>query len=202
MSAAKTTPSGSGLDEALLLRVRDRDPAAMGHFFEHFYDRVYGYLASLLRDRSAAEDLAQETFLKLHGALDRLDPSRDPAPWVFTVASNLARDHWRSGKQRTARQADAEEIETLPSESAGDDPLATLEQQEQARQVRRALAALPEDARQVILLRSFQEMGFPQIAETLGLSEDAVRQRHSRAVKRLGEDMTKQNRGTDTRERP
>ena len=48
MSAAKSTLNGSGLDEALLLRVRHRDPAAMGLFFEHFYDRVFGYLASLV----------------------------------------------------------------------------------------------------------------------------------------------------------
>ena len=156
-------------------------------FFEHFYDRVFGYVASLLRNRDRAEDIAHEAFLRLHKSIDKLDPSRDPAPWVFTVVSNLVRDHWRSKEYRVGRQqGDMEEIERLPSAGSGGQHEA-LEKEESAKAIRLALAELSEDDREIILLRTYQEMDTDQVAEILGIRVDAVRQRHSRAVKRLGE---------------
>lgn len=69
--------------------------AAMEAFFDHYYDRVSGYPVQARRDRALAGDLTQEAFLHMHRGLERLDPGRDPTPWVFTVAANVLRDHWR-----------------------------------------------------------------------------------------------------------
>jgi RNA polymerase sigma factor (sigma-70 family) len=174
------------LEEAVLRRVQNREPAAMEIFFEHFYDRVYGYVASLLRDRTLAEDIAHEAFLRLHKSLEKIDPSRDPAPWVFTVVSNIVRDHWRSKTHRVSKDSsELSEIEELVS--SGDGQLEELARDESAKAVRQALGELEADDREVILLRTYQEMDTPQISEILGIKPDAVRQRHSRAVKRLGE---------------
>ncbi len=174
------------LEEAVLKRVRDRESAAMEIFFEHFYDRVYGYVASLLRDRTLAEDIAHEAFLRLHKSLEKIDPERDPAPWVFTVVSNIVRDHWRSKAHRVSKDsAELGEVEEIAS--AGEDQLEGLARVESAKAVRRALGELDSDDREIILLRTYQEMDTPQLSEILGIKPDAVRQRHSRAVKRLGE---------------
>lgn len=155
-------------------------------FFEHFYDRIFGYVASLLRDRTLAEDLAHEAFLRLHRSLDKIDPKRDPAPWVFAVVSNIVRDHWRSKAHRVSKgSSELSEVEELSAE--GDGQLEEMERDESARAVRQALNELDVDDREVILLRTYQEMDTPQVAKILGIKPDAVRQRHSRAVKRLGE---------------
>ena len=188
MDAPKKKVGQDRLDEALLRRVRDREPAAMSRFFEHFHDRVYGYLASLLRDSGRAEDLAQETFLRLHESLDRLDPKRDPAPWVFTVASNLVRDHWRSREHRDRKeQAGLDEIGLMPATETEGDAQVVMERQETARTLRKAMASLSIDDLEITILRTYEQMEFTQISEVLGIGEDAARQRHSRALKRLGE---------------
>jgi RNA polymerase sigma-70 factor (ECF subfamily) len=88
------------LDREVLLRVKARDREAMNRFFDAYYDRAHAYATKLLRDATLAEDLIQEAFLRMHAALDRLDPDRNPTPWVLTVVTNTIRDHWRSRAHR------------------------------------------------------------------------------------------------------
>src|SRR5436309_750105 len=100
---------------AELERVRARDPEALESFFERYFDRVYGLVFRLLGDRTLAEDMTQEVFLKVHRAAHQLDPGRDPAPWLMTIAHNACRDLWRSNAWK------------LPPRAAsldGDSPLA------------------------------------------------------------------------------
>ncbi len=175
------------MDEATLRAVRDRDPAAMDRFFASFYDRVFAYLLRLVNDRSLAEDLAQEVFLRLHRALDRLDPARDPAPWVFTVAANLLRDHWRSAEHR--RRGERRDIADMGDRLAapGEDALENLSRTESEACLREQLARLTEDDRQLVLLRSYAGLDAGALAESLNIKREAVRQRFSRALKRLGD---------------
>lgn len=180
--------TGSALSPDTLERVRRRDRAAMEIFFEHFFPRAYGYATFLLGDETLAQDLVQDAFLRMHRAIERLDPSRDPAPWVLAVVTNTARDFWRSPSQRA--RAGSFELEAAggvadPSEWA--DPERRLMAVERRSSVERALAALPPPDREVILLRDYEDLTTPQIAAALGMREDAVRQRYSRAVKRLAE---------------
>ena len=81
---------------AELERVRARDPEALAAFFERYVDRVFGLVYRLLGDRTLAEDMTQDVFLKVHRAAHQLDPRRDPRPWIMTIAHNACRDLWRS----------------------------------------------------------------------------------------------------------
>jgi len=81
---------------AELERVRAREPEALAAFFERHFDRVYGLVYRLLGDRTIAEDMTQEVFLKVHRAAHQIDPARDPVPWLVTIAHNACRDLWRS----------------------------------------------------------------------------------------------------------
>ena len=65
-----------------LERVRTRDPAALGALFDAYIGRIYGLAMRMTGDRAAAEDVTQETFLKVHRAAHQLDPARDPGPWL------------------------------------------------------------------------------------------------------------------------
>ncbi len=124
----RATRSGAArpaLPRELLERVRSRDPDALAEFFERYFDQVYGLVRHLLGDRTAAEDITQEVFLKVHRAASQLDPSRDPAPWLWAIAANACRDVWRSGAYRMGRRSasiEQDEAVALRLASRGDDP--------------------------------------------------------------------------------
>ncbi len=174
------------LSTAILARAIRRDPQALEAVFDFYYDRVYSHVAQLVRDRTLAEDLTQNTFLRLQKTIDQLDPQRDPTGWIFTVATNLTRDHWRSAahkRQKTAVPVDADVVLSLPHPDA--DVQSALEADEDLQAVWNALQQLTVDDREIILLRDYEELGTTDIAAMLALKPDAVRQRHSRAVARL-----------------
>lgn len=176
----------SALDHEMLRRVRDRDPQAMEVFFEHFFARAYGFAVHLVSDTSLADDLVQEAFLKMHGALERLDPDRDPAAWVFTIVRNCARDHWRSRSFKTSQQnTDLDEAWDIASTDVSANPHRVLERTEDARAIQEALQTLSPADREVLLLKEFQGLSTTEIAVVLQATPEAVRQRHSRAVRRL-----------------
>lgn len=177
----------SPLDRETLHRVKERDPRAMNRFFEVFFDRVHAYATRLLRDSVLAEDLTQEAFLRMHGALDRLDPERDPTPWVFTIVTNTVRDYWRSRSHKAAgRQVSLDDAWELPSPDSHLDASVRMEKQEAAAAVRIAMGRVSPADREILLLKTFRELETTEVVEILGISAEAVRQRHSRAVKRLG----------------
>lgn len=173
------------LPSALLTRVIKREPEALEVFFDHFYDRIYAHVVNLLSDRTMAEDLTQEVFIRLHRVIDRLDPAREPAGWVFTVATNVVRDYWRSAehKKRKSEQGDPHELALAHPDV---DVHTAMEKDEDLTAVWMALHRLSVDDREIILLRDYEELSTADIARMLGIKADAVRQRHSRAVTRLG----------------
>lgn len=185
-------PPGRTLPRETLVRVREREPEALAEFFEFGFDRIYSLAARLLGNRAAAEDVVQEVFLKVHRAADRLDPDRDPLPWLTAIAYNTCRDHWRSREERTAARAlplDGEAAGSLVD--GGDDPEAEALGGERARLVQEAIMRLPEDLRAVVILRDYHGLGHEEIAEVVGTSHAAVRKRYSRALARLADDLKK-----------
>ena len=190
MTSSKSSTTHAGGSSVLdLAGVRRRDPDALAAFFERHFDRVYALVYRLLGDRHAAEDAAQEVFLKIHRAANTLDPGRDPDPWVTTIAYNVCRDLWRSGAYRMSKQGtaidDPEHGETQLT-SRGDDPEQELIRAERTDHVRRAIAALPEALRSVVVLREYQGASYEEIAEMTGTTPVAARKRYSRALAELG----------------
>lgn len=173
-----------------LERVRSGDPAALGSFFDRYFPMVFGLVTRLLGSRSAAEDATQDVFLKVYRAIERLDPERDPGPWITTIAYNVCRDRWRSSAGRMDRQSSS--VEDRPElahrlRDEGLDPQDQLLAQEREKLVQEALLELPEAAREVIVLHDYEGLAHDRIAELLDSSHAAIRKRYSRAVKALGE---------------
>ncbi len=179
--------SKSGLSAATLRRVRERDPEAMNEFFDAYYDRVFAYVARTIGGGEIAEDLTQEVFLRLHRSLERLDPDRDPSAWVFTVAINLVRDHWRSREHRQRHaQTDLDTLGVHPEGRVEDVAHDRLEQQERDALLQQAMMQLGEQDRQLIVMRSYEDLSSDELAKLLDTKPGAIRQRFSRALKRLG----------------
>jgi len=183
---AGTTPDADLVAE--LERVRLRDPEALAAFFERYFDRVYGLVYRLLGDRTLAEDMAQEVFLKVHRAAHRIDPMRDPTPWLMTIAHNACRDLWRSNAWKLTRrsaslQGDSPLAETLSRGT--NDPERDLLATEDERLVQEALLKLPEPLRIAILMHDYQGLGHDEIAALTGVNHAAARKRYSRALAAL-----------------
>ena len=180
----------SRLSRAVLERVQSRDPDALAALFETHFDRVYGLAYRLLGEREAAEDVTQGVFLRVYRAAHRLDPDRDPGPWLLAITSNVCRDLWRSGAHRLARRSTS--IEDVTREDDGlladaHDPQREMLSKEHERLVQRALMRLPESLRATVLLHDYQGLGHEETAAILGVSHAAVRKRYSRALESLGE---------------
>jgi RNA polymerase sigma-70 factor (ECF subfamily) len=170
--------------------VRRRDPAALGRFYELTFDPIYALAFRLLGERSAAEDLTQEVYLRVYRAAERLDPGRDPLPWLRTIAANLARDRWRSFAGKVASRSVS--IDDRPGVGATlangrATPEARTLAEERDRLVQEALGRLPPELREVVVLRDYEGLGHAEIARIVGATHAAVRKRYSRALAQLGE---------------
>lgn len=165
------------------------EPAALARFFDVHYERVLGYVRRLTGGQSEAEDLTQEIFLHVLRALPSYDPTRDPRPWLFALATNKLRDHWRArGAHGGARVPSLEADELVGSlPSAVPAPGAELDQRELAAHVRAAIETLPEGLRATLVLRLDEGLSFEEIARILERNEVAVRKRYSRALAALRE---------------
>ena len=183
-SASRPTPPS----REELERVRARDPEALGAFFERYFDRVYGLVYYLLGERTAAEDVTQEVFLKVHRAAAQLDAARDPAPWLAAIAYNTCRDLWcSSGDRMRRRSASIEQDAAVNLRLAHhDDPERLALQAERERLVREAIARLPEPMRAAVLLYDYQGLSHQEIAQMTRLNHAAARKRYSRALSALG----------------
>jgi RNA polymerase sigma-70 factor (ECF subfamily) len=132
--------------------------------------RVYGVAYAIVQDIAEAEDIVQETFLKLHQTRGRLREPDKFTGWLLTVTRNAARDRLRRRKP----QAPAETFDALVDGNMAT-PGSRLEQEEAQAHLRRALARLPEEHRIALTLRYLEGLDYRAIETTMGLSNGALR---------------------------
>jgi len=181
---------GSHLTVEQLERVRTRDPEALGALFDAYIGRIFGLAFRMTGDRSAAEDVTQETFLKVHRAAHQLDPDRDPGPWLLTIAANVCRGHWRSRGGRQDKQTlslDAKPEAVAHVRAEGADPEQDAQAADEKRRLDRALERLPKEMRLVVVLHDLRGMTHEEISAATGDAPPAVRKRYSRALGKLRE---------------
>jgi RNA polymerase sigma-70 factor (ECF subfamily) len=172
-------PAVEDLVPAAAARAREGDDDALRLLYLLFADNVYGYVLAIVHDEHDAEDITSEVFSKLPRALTRYQAGGVPfAAWLLRVARNAALDHLRA--QRSVPRA---EIRTVSEEA---EPRAS----ERAADLRAALASLPRDQRQVMLLRLVAGMSPGEVAAELGRSVDAVHALQHRARRRLRRELT------------
>jgi RNA polymerase sigma-70 factor (ECF subfamily) len=181
-------PGAPAFAPSELERVRAREPEALAAFFERYFEQVFGLVFRLLGERSLAEDVTQEVFLKVHRAIHRLDVARDPSPWLTTIAYNACRDLWRSGQHRMGRHsAPLDDPAVAPRlASSLPDPEGVRLEAERASLVREAVARLPEPLRAAVLLHDYQGLSHEQVARLAGINPAAARKRYWRALAALG----------------
>jgi RNA polymerase sigma-19 factor, ECF subfamily len=146
--------------------------------FVRFQRSLLRYLRALLARREDAEDVAQETYLKLMAAASLDTSELRVRAFMFKVATNLAYDRFR--QRRTRGVQDDAELAALPDDTPAAERIVALEQGVAA--VERALLALPARCRQVFLLRVSHESSYEAIAEQLGISKRTVEREMQQAL--------------------
>ncbi len=162
-------------DEMLMERFVGGESAAFDALFARHAARVNAYLRRMVGP-STADDLTQVTFLSVVRSRSRFQRGARFRPWLYAIATNAARDHVR--RARFESPSDDGEMPEQVAETLLPDP--ALE-----KAVHAALAQLPEQQREAILLHRFEGFSFGEIAETLGLTESAVKVRAHRGYVRL-----------------
>jgi RNA polymerase sigma-70 factor (ECF subfamily) len=152
-------------------RAKQGDREALRFLYVHYADHVYGYVSSIVRDEYEAEDVTQHLFAKLMTALHKYEPRETPfSAWILRVARNVAVDHMR--QRRPVPYEEVREFEVREEEDETS--------RHRSISLREALASLPEDQRQVIVMRHLVGLSPGEIAGRLGRTEPSIHGLHHR----------------------
>jgi RNA polymerase sigma-70 factor (ECF subfamily) len=160
-------------------RVQRGEVRAFEALFERYRRRLFGFLARRCRDDAIAEDLLQETWLRVVRASDRYDPQRRFSTWLFQIANNLCRDRARRLEVETRGKRALSDVQRVEQQGRrGDASQRRLDLMEQ-------LDSLSEAQREVLWLRYYQDLPERDIAEIVGIPRGTVKSRLHQAIRVL-----------------
>lgn len=182
-------------DRVLIERCLKGDEKAFEALLRTYRSSVFSICLRMVRNRTVAEDIAQEVFIKVFSALHRYDPSYPFSSWLNRITSNLCIDHLRRERERIvsldqpAGGDDGDLLIQLPSGAAGPDREA--ESKEMMAILEEALQLLPEHYRIIVVLRHQEQLSYEEIADTLGIPLGTVKARIHRARNMIVEHFRK-----------
>ena len=184
--------SGDALDRADMARLAAGQDAALNDLMERHATPVFHFLCRMVGNEDDANDLAQETFARVFRAAASFRPGEKFSTWLFTIAANLARNHfrWRSRHPNVSLEAETGDSEqslgsTLPANEPAPNEQALAA--ERAEAVRVAVGKLPEDLREAIVLCEWEELSVAEAAKILETTPKGVESRLYRARQILRE---------------
>jgi RNA polymerase sigma-70 factor (ECF subfamily) len=180
-------------ESALVARLRQGDTRAFDDVHEAFNGRLFTFLLRLSRRRDVAEDLLEETWLRLVKHATRLRPDTRLGPWLFTVARHLHVSYVRSRVLEDS--ATASLMALWPFSAERSSPFETAAANELQRRIERALGSMPSTSREVLLLVAVSGLDQSDAADVCGITPEALRQRLSRARATLARALEQERSG-------
>jgi RNA polymerase sigma-70 factor (ECF subfamily) len=180
--AMPAAASGSIDLDGFMERCAAGDARAFDELYRRGAHRIRGFLIRLSGDPALAEDLTQETFVRIHRARGSFEPGAAALPWMFAIARNAFLDHTRREQVRRATRNEASAPAEAALDTQGD---AMLAAREMLGVVRRTLETLPLLQREAFVLLRFEGLSVSEAAQILGASESAVKVRAFRAYEAL-----------------
>lgn len=180
-------------DVQLMLRVKGGDEAAFSELVARYQDRLVGVFWHVLHDQTAAEDLAQDTFLRVYRARLGYTPTAKFSTWLFRIANNLALNSKRGKFRRKEVSLPGDESgpvgprpqERLIADKSGLMPSRQFAKVEMRAIVQQAMETLNERQKMALLLHKFEGMSYEDIAESMEMTQPAVKSLLSRARESL-----------------
>ncbi|PYU18460.1 MAG: RNA polymerase subunit sigma-24 [Acidobacteria bacterium] len=183
-------------DVQLMLDVKSGDDSSFELLLRKYRTPVVNFLYRMVRDTAAAEDLAQEVFLRVYRARGQYLPAAKFTTWMFRIATNLALNALRDGRYRKMEISIDQSLVDCSGDGANEQPALEIAdrqpsiefeliRRDRADLIRRAVESLPEKQRAAVLLHKYQEMDYDEIAGILGCSESALKSLLFRAYETL-----------------
>ena len=183
-----TVAAALDYDAQLMIRVKSGDDASFALLLEKHRVPVIHFLYRMVQNGAVAEELAQEVFLRVYRSRGTYEPTAKFTTWLFRIATHLALNSLRDGKnERTEARLDGEsgEASSLQVSDARPSVEQVMVRQSRLDEVREAIAGLPEKQRAAVLMHKYEEMDYAQIAKVLNCSESAVKSLLFRAYETL-----------------
>jgi len=189
--------------EGEVARLKRGDLDALAELVTRYQNRLYRFLLRLVREPAEAEDLFQQTWLRVAERIRQFDASRSFEAWLFTLARNLAIDHLRRARPQSLD-------EPIAGNSRGETPADLLEsrerpvtegilERERGSRLARAMETLPISYREVVTLRFEEEMKLEEIAQVLGTPLSTVKSRLRRSLEQMRDCLRAEYPGEDWR---
>jgi RNA polymerase sigma-70 factor (ECF subfamily) len=180
-------PAGAALSEdaELMLRVQRGDEAALAALMTRWERSIKAVIARLVFNASEADELAQETFVRVWQQREKFRGGAEFRPWIFAIAINLARNRLRWWRRRPTVELHAWSESPGLEDGKQETGKSALERAERAAAVRDAIAALPTELREAIVLFEYEQMSHAEIAAIVGATPKAIETRIYRAREKL-----------------
>ena len=170
-------------DLSLVKEVKSGSVSAFQTLYMRHLDAIYRYFFFQTKDKFLSEDLAQDVFIRIWKAINSYDEEKGAfTSWMYRIAHNLLIDHYRGKKALHLKEG----LEASYSE----DWLEKLDRDEKLEKIKEALAKLPQDYQEVVILRFFEDLGVEEVSIIVGKSEENIRVIQHRAVRKLKEVLT------------
>ncbi len=172
--------AGDDADEALALCARAGERQAFASLVRRHQDRVFAFLVRLLGTRDEAVELTQDTFLKAWNALPTWRPEARWSTWLFQIARNTAFDLLRRRQRVEFVPLDTDTVDAV-WDATTPTPETLLDSRQRLDLLERALAALPAEQREILLLRELEDLSYAELGALLRINEGTVKSRLARA---------------------
>jgi RNA polymerase sigma-70 factor, ECF subfamily len=182
-------------DADVMLRVKAGDQSAFEFLVQKYRRPMVSFMYRMARNSAAAEDLAQEVFLRVYRSRETYEPSAKFSTWLYRIATNLAVNHARDTRHERPEvlvsldEPDEESGTTLELPDASLNAEQQLVRRERLLAIRKKIEALPEQQRLAVLMHKYQQMDYKQIADVLKKSESATKSLLFRAYETLREQL-------------
>ncbi len=167
-------------DERLMLEVQKGDMAAFEALYERYRKRLFHFILRFVREKTLAEDILQETFLRLLKGKKRFRKDSRFSTYLFTITRNLCLDTLKSWERKHVFISQENHLEEATDKSKGPDKI--LEETEMGMVIQNEIQALPPDQREVLILSKFSGLSYDEIAQILESTPAAVKQKAYRAM--------------------
>ncbi|HRE65677.1 MAG TPA: RNA polymerase sigma factor [Cyclobacteriaceae bacterium] len=169
-------------DEQIMEAVKNGNLQQASILFDRFHKRIFNFLVRMTGDREGAEDLTQNVFLRMLRYRQSYNPEMKFQSWIYQMARNAFADHYQKQKQLKPASMEVEKLhDSLP------DLAEAMEQEETEKRLIRALAKLPDDYRELLVLTRFQHLKYEEVAGFLNMTVANVKVKVHRAIGQLRE---------------
>jgi RNA polymerase sigma-70 factor (ECF subfamily) len=180
----------------LINEIMEGDKDAYAVLVRRYQKPMFNLMMRMTSNSEDAFDLTQETFVRAYEKLDHFNPSNRFFPWLYTIGLNLARDFLRKERIRESHNNEVRKTHQTRYLEMNPDPIAPNMERLELQQVQEALATLPLESREAVMLRFHEDMPMKEVAQALGISISGAKMRVHRALLRLREILYQKESGS------